>query len=489
MKKNGSSLFFALLGGALTALAFPKFGWSFLAWISLIPLFFVLSRSGPKKGFLYGLAAGAAFYGVLLYWIPDVPAHYGNLPMWLSVAIYALFILFLGSFWGLFGLFFAGTRRAFPAAAYIMAPFYWVSFEYALTYVLTGFPWGLLGYSQYRDIPFIQSASWTGVYGISFVCVLLQTTFVLAMRRRVKAPFFAALALLAGIHAAGWMSLDSPPPGKNSFTAAVIQGNVSSETSWDRLTAEETTRIFEDHIELSREARRAGAGLIIWPESTVPLCFSCPEGFYTRYSEALYDFSGTRTPRFSWGPTKPRAPPPGRNTTTRPFACIPTGRRPAISRRISFPSGNTRPGGISSDSSTRSRTPSGTSLRETSSSSTSTRAVPSARPSVMKSFSPPLSAGSRNRGRRFSSPSPTTAGTGTRRLPTSISPSPPSGRSKTAVSFSAPPRPASAASSTRSAGSSSDPLSWSGHSFPGRSLPWKPGPSTPSMATFSPGLA
>jgi apolipoprotein N-acyltransferase len=291
MKNNGSSLFCALIGGALTALAFPKFGWSFLAWISLIPLFLVLSRSGPKMGFLYGLAAGAAFYGVLLYWIPDVPAHYGNLPMWLSLVVYLLFILFLGIFWGLFGMFFSGTRRAFPAAAYIMAPFYWVSFEYALTYVLTGFPWGLLGYSQYKNIPFIQSASWTGVYGISFVCVLIQATFVLAMRRRVKAPFFAALALLAGIHAAGWMSLKPLPPGNDSFTAAVIQGNVSSETSWDRLTSEETTRIFEDHLELSREARRDGAGLIIWPESTVPLCFSCPEGFYTRYSEALYDFA------------------------------------------------------------------------------------------------------------------------------------------------------------------------------------------------------
>ena len=95
MSRKSPWLLLALLSGTLAALAFPKFNLSILAWISLVPLFFVLSRCRPKQAFWNGLAAGAAFYGVLLYWIPDVPAHYGDLPMWLSIIIYLILILFL----------------------------------------------------------------------------------------------------------------------------------------------------------------------------------------------------------------------------------------------------------------------------------------------------------------------------------------------------------------------------------------------------------
>ena len=36
---------------------------------------------------------------------------------------------------------------------------------------LTGFPWNLLGSSQYRMTPLIQIASVTGIYGVSFLMV------------------------------------------------------------------------------------------------------------------------------------------------------------------------------------------------------------------------------------------------------------------------------------------------------------------------------
>jgi apolipoprotein N-acyltransferase len=290
MSKKAPGLLLALLSGAVTALAFPKFSFSVLAWISLVPLFYVLSQCRPKQAFWNGLAAGVAFYGVLLYWIPDVPAHYGDLPMWLSITIYLILILFLAGYWALFSLSFAVVRQAFPAAAYLLAPFLWVSFEYAMTYVLTGFPWGVLGYSQSGDIPFLQLASLTGVYGLSFVLIFLQSAFVLAMKLRKRAPFVAAVSLLAIVHAAGWMSLEKVVPSKDSFTASVIQGNVSSDIAWDMISGEETTKIFNDHLDLTRQAYDNGARLIIWPEFTVPLCFSCPEGIYQLYKGELSRF-------------------------------------------------------------------------------------------------------------------------------------------------------------------------------------------------------
>lgn len=290
MLRKGPSFVVALLSGALTALAFPKFNLSVLAWISLIPLFFILSRCRPKDAFGYGLAAGFSFYGLLLYWIPNVPYHYGGMPMGLSFIIFLLLALVLGCYWALFSLAFAVLKGPFPKLAFILAPFLWVAIEYLMTYALTGFPWGILGYSQSADIPFLQLACITGVYGLSLLLVLLQSSFVLALKLRKRTPFFAAMALLMIVHGVGWLSLGEIPPSEGSLTAAVVQGNLSSDIRWERLSLEETRKHFESYMELTRQAYATGARLMIWPEFSVPLCFSCPEGIYRDFSDDLFAF-------------------------------------------------------------------------------------------------------------------------------------------------------------------------------------------------------
>lgn len=288
----------ALLSGVLSGLAFPKFGASFFSWISLIPLFFALSsdRSGPRRSFLTAWIAGTAFYAVLLYWIPAVPAHYGGLPAVVSFLIYLIFVLFLGLTWAAAGWLFALIFRRRPALAFWAAPLLWVSFEYIITHFLTGFPWGVLGLSQARNLWFIQTAAVTGVYGISFVLVLFQSTFVFSIRRRKRAPFVLGAVLLVLVHLAGYLSLGRPAETKDTFTAGVIQGNVSSDVYWTSTPAAEVRSLFEQHLALTRQAAEAGARLVIWPEFTVPLCFSCADPISLEFKAGLTGFvrsSGT----------------------------------------------------------------------------------------------------------------------------------------------------------------------------------------------------
>jgi apolipoprotein N-acyltransferase len=308
-RRTGLSLLAVLASGVLTALAFPKFDLSVLAWISLIPLFTVLSRTRPAQAFRYGLIGGLGFYGVLLYWIPAVPAHFGGMSVSLSLLVYVVFILFLALFWASFGLAFARVRAVFPRAAYMAAPFLWVAFEYALTFVLTGFPWGLLGYSQYRNTPFIQLSAWTGVYGISFVLVLLQSTFVLAMTQRVKTPFFAAMGLLVAVHAGGALVMRSTLSGGAPFKAAVIQGNTSSDIHWNAVSTDEIMEIFRAHTDLTRTAYYGGARLVVWPEFTVPLCFSCSGGIYRTFRDELTRFAREKGCTLLLGTNETSGPP------------------------------------------------------------------------------------------------------------------------------------------------------------------------------------
>lgn len=290
MKIKKIDISLALLCGILTALSFPKFNLSFFAWISLIPLFFIILRHKPKQNFFLGLTAGFSYYAILIYWIPSVPVHYGNLSIPVSFLIYIIFVLFLSLFWGFFFLLFSKIHQSFPKFAFILSPFIWVSFEYILTHIFTGFPWGLLGSSQFKNLPLIQMASITGVYGISWVIILFQSMFLFSIKYKKKAPFFITLALVFFLHGAGLWSLKKVSLIKNSFYGSVIQGNVSSDIYWDKVSTNEIISLFNQHLDLSYKAYSDGTHLIIWPEFSVPLCFSCSEALYQDFKEKLFHF-------------------------------------------------------------------------------------------------------------------------------------------------------------------------------------------------------
>ncbi|MFW6131595.1 MAG: apolipoprotein N-acyltransferase [Candidatus Aminicenantaceae bacterium] len=283
-------ILFAVLSGGLTALSLPKFDLSFLAWVSLIPLFFLICKKTPKQAFTLGWIAGISFYAILIYWIPAVPAHYGNLSLFLSLIIYMVLVLFLSLFWAFFSYFASKINKSFPRLIFILLPFLWVSFEYIITHIFTGFPWGLIGYSTYENIYFIQIASITGIYGLSFLLVLFQSLFVLSIKFKKKYPFFIALILILLVHLGGFLRIKHNSSSQKTIQAAVIQGNVSSDIQWNQLTSNEIRSYFDDHMELSTKAISEGAQIIIWPEFTVPLCFSCNYGIYREFQQELLNY-------------------------------------------------------------------------------------------------------------------------------------------------------------------------------------------------------
>jgi apolipoprotein N-acyltransferase len=306
-------MWLAILSGILTALAFPKFHFAFLAWVSLIPLLFTLSGRRTRSGFWPGMVAGLFFYGLLLYWIPAVPGHYGGMPSWLCLLIYLALIGLLALYWGLFGALFVHVRRRFPVGAFLLAPFFWIACEYLMTHLLTGFPWGILGTSQYENLPFIQAASLAGVGGISFILVFLQSSFVLALARKKRGPFFAALGLLVLAHAWGWYEIKKANfDGPSKIRASVIQGNVSSDVYWDFTPPAEVRKLFDGHLALTRQAAADGSGLVIWPEFTVPLCFSCAEESYRGLSAELEDYVRSSGVTLLLGTNETTGPPENR---------------------------------------------------------------------------------------------------------------------------------------------------------------------------------
>src|SRR5207247_5515523 len=121
----------------------------------------------------------------------------------------AYFALYLALFTGLLRWMSTGVTTIFLWGA----PALWVVLELARTYLFSGFPWALLGYSQYDQLPVIQIADITGVYGVSFLVVL--TNILLAH------------VLQIGLAQVSLMEIREPMPGVRTVLAlAVLVGSL-----------------------------------------------------------------------------------------------------------------------------------------------------------------------------------------------------------------------------------------------------------------------
>ena len=275
LRVNGArSLAAAALSGVLLFLSFPKFGHAAVAWLALLPLLAALvGRRGRGAGRL-GYVAGVVSALGLLYWTAIVVAQFGGLSIALATGAMVLLCLALGLFLAFFGAMLGLWLRAFGRSGVLGAPMAWVAMELLRRRVPYSFPWCLLGYSQSDALPVVQVAALAGVYGVSFLIVLVPSIAVFAVfeqraRRRWLAVAFG-LALVACALVYGVARLHVPIASFGSVRVGLIQASIPQDEKWQAIYV---WRNMERHIALSREAARDGAKLLIWPESSVPFYF------------------------------------------------------------------------------------------------------------------------------------------------------------------------------------------------------------------------
>jgi apolipoprotein N-acyltransferase len=265
----------ALLSGALLALSFPKFGHSAFAWIALAPLLVAVGHraQSTRRAFTLGLTSGVVYFTGTLYWLVETMTTFGGLSIPFATVAAALLIAYLSLFPAFFSLIVSRLTRALGRQALLLAPFVWVASEMGRTYILMGFPWELLGYSQAPVLPIAQLASVVGVYGLSaFVAMVSATAAYVTLARgpaRWRAAALTAVAVL-GVGVWGGLRLRESSLTREGtpVRVAVLQGNVLQDQKWDPALRD---AILRRYIEMSREAIGRNAQFILWPESSTPL--------------------------------------------------------------------------------------------------------------------------------------------------------------------------------------------------------------------------
>ncbi len=276
MKKR--DIWLSLFSGVLLVFSFPNFDLEFLAWFALVPLFYSIEGKGLFHGFLLGFLSGIVSFLGILYWITVAVHTYGNVPFLVSILILLLLVIYLSTYMGMFALLSRLIHSRLGFRMIIFAPFVWISLEYLRSFLLTGFPWASLGHSQYLNLPLIQLADITGVYGLSFIILLVNVTLYLIIHEWPKRSFpyreamIASFILLSSlVYGYGRMkSVDRQWAEEPPLRVSLVQGNIDQSIKWDNSFQRETLKIYE---RLSLKVAEERPELIIWPETAAPFFF------------------------------------------------------------------------------------------------------------------------------------------------------------------------------------------------------------------------
>jgi apolipoprotein N-acyltransferase len=287
----------AIASGLCLAAAFPSMDWEPLAWIGLVPLLHAIRGRAPGRAFLLGWLTGFVFYLFTTYWVGYTIVHYTSLPLPIAMGIVVLMASALACYHGAFA---AGIRVFERAGRDVvwLAPALWVTLEWLRGWFVIGFPWGALGYSQYRFHDLVQIAEVTGVYGVSAVLVLFNVVVAAVLRergsdvRRLLPALVTVTVLLVVLPALGRWRIATlrHDPVAGSLRVGIVQGNVEQDRKWDPEFQDETMRRYRD---LTLDAIRAGAELVVWPETAAPFFFQEPG---VRRDDVLGLARETRTP-------------------------------------------------------------------------------------------------------------------------------------------------------------------------------------------------
>lgn len=252
-------LMIALASGAIFSFALAPFHWWWLAILSPALLYATLSQRSSKQAFALGLAYGFGLWFVGAFWLYTSIHEYGDTSAPLSVLMIAIMALVMGLFSAVQAWLY---RRFFPETPLTFAPI-WVIFEWAKTWVFTGFPWLFAGYAFTER--FLDSyAPLFGVFAVSFVVILLACALVEILRKRFFWIIPSAVVVL-GAWAVSFVSFVEPKPSK-PLSVSLIQGNIPQDLKW---LTEYQGKTLEIYAQLSRT--EWGRDLIVWPESSIPL--------------------------------------------------------------------------------------------------------------------------------------------------------------------------------------------------------------------------
>lgn len=203
------------------------------------------------------------FFTAGIHWVGVSILDFGGLP----VPVAGLLVVLLCAYLALYPALCAYLVNRFASHSsllryFIAFPAIWLITDWLRGWVMTGFPWLQLGYSQ-MDNPLVNYAPILGVEGITvMVCLLTASLYYIYRERKFIIPAAVITVIIFSAVTLNDQQWTTPQASKS---VALVQGNTDQDEKW---LPEKRTDILNEYLKLSLD--HTDADIIIWPESAIP---------------------------------------------------------------------------------------------------------------------------------------------------------------------------------------------------------------------------
>jgi apolipoprotein N-acyltransferase len=248
-----------------------------LGWFALVPVLIAIFYQTSTKRIvrlarIVGLGAVPLAIG-FAWWVPDMLAYFANLGglfwLWFIIGLALAFVIgveiygqYTEAYWKPKDL---GAKQLqyLPSGLQIfIIPLVCTAIEFLIMNIpgvmqigaVAGF-WSIAK-TQWANSPILRLASFTGMYGVTFLVLLVNCAIAWGIMqyrhaRRISKAAIGAVAVFILILSLGWITL--PAPEQADTTAAIIQVSRNEQG------------LPEKYLSFSEESLEYGPEIIIWP--------------------------------------------------------------------------------------------------------------------------------------------------------------------------------------------------------------------------------
>jgi apolipoprotein N-acyltransferase len=262
---------FALAAGAATVFGFAPFAAPLVPPVTLALLLLLWQDAAtPRAAAKLGFAFGLGLFGAGVSWVYVAINTFGGMPAPLAAIGTAGFVAYLSIFPAAAGWLAARSAACATWQRALAGAAAWTALEWARGWLLSGFGWLTLGYSQLPGSPLAGYAPTGGVFAVTLAVALAAAALALAVdavaagaTRRTLALLGAIFALGAGGGALGRVEWTAPAGAP--VAVSLVQGNVAQDLKFD---PDFRARTFDLYAGLAAAAR---GRLVVLPESAFPV--------------------------------------------------------------------------------------------------------------------------------------------------------------------------------------------------------------------------
>lgn len=249
----------------------PPYGISSLAIIAFVPPLLLIEKTDLKKIIIYSPIFTTFFELASFWWIAPVISKYGNIPFVITWLLTILLSFYLGIYLYIFYLSMKYFVEKYGIKGLTFAPFIYVVLEYVKGKLFSGFPWWGLGYAVSMNDYFLQSTRFFGIYGLSFLGMMVTVSIclILISRKKFYSLVFSTVTFIILLFSLldGYFYYEKKLDNSCSFTVGFIQPNIPQDRKWDPQFKEEIIKRIEN---LSYSLNKEFVDLIVMPESSTP---------------------------------------------------------------------------------------------------------------------------------------------------------------------------------------------------------------------------